>query len=30
MIFIQKEVAETPGEDSSFLVPLLLIGHDLK
>lgn len=30
MIFIQKEVAETPGEGSAFLAPLLLIGHDLK
>lgn len=30
MIFIQREVAETPGEDNSFLVPVLMIGHDLK
>lgn len=30
IIFIQKEVAESPGEDSSFLTPFRLMGHDLK
>lgn len=30
MIFIPKEATETLSEDSSFLTPLLLIGHDLK
>lgn len=30
MIFTQQEAAETPGENSSFFAPLLLVGYDLK